>query len=725
MTEQQDQDRMDSQIDFLSRVEILSLLEPDDIGFVSALFTTHEIGMNEVLFREGDRGNELFIVKSGAVTSTLRLKDGSDRHIARFGPGDFFGEMSIFENAPRSATCVCAEPCTLLGLHERDFYRMIERRPDIAVKIMYRMLNITTQRLRGTGEFLSDMVQWGEAARRRSITDELTGAYNRRFLDDALAGQVDRARSEGSPLSLAMVDLDFFRDINAEHGHEGGDRCIVEVVRAFNRVLREGDLLARFGGDEFIVLMPNTPCETALEIAERGRAEVESLGLMKGCGGREGGLTISIGIASFPDDADDPAKLKEMADQALYLAKEWGRNQVALVANGAWKPTAHLIKRAITTIYEKNRIVGNIIDALGHYNHFLFLGHKSPDEDCIGSMVAFALIIGKFGRKAAIYLSEGVHEHFQYLLNICTHNAIDCIGPGDRVPGPVDVIVVCDTPKPAMIDAVPEIMGMLEDRLILKIEVDHHLGADSQYIGDEGYRLVTEATSSSELVGLLALKLSKRQDIMQRYNVQNPLSRNVILSVLTGIVGDTSMGQYIISRRQKRYYDIFSNLYNSMLAQETTKESNFVNKDEIFHEIQRLSSVEERCYRYIIGGKKFSRHIGYTVLGEDDMRYLYGEFDGDTIVSVTRSIADHLAEESGFLGLVAYDDGEHSGLVQFRLRRGQKFKTFDLRKVIELFSIEEGGGHEGAVGFRVPRGQIDDVQRYVAGLIEGIEKALA
>ena len=315
---------MDSIIDFLSRVEILSLLEPDDISIVSALFTTHEIGRGELLFREGDRGNELFIVKSGSVSSTIRLQDGSDRHIAHFEPGDFFGEMSIFENAPRSATCVCADTCTLLGLHERDFYRMIEGRPDIGVKILYRMLNITTQRLRDTGEFLSDMVQWGEAARRRSITDELTGAYNRRFLDDALAGQLDLARNEGKALSLVMVDLDFFRDINSGHGHEGGDRCIVEVVRAFNRILREGDLLARFGGDEFTILMNDTPCETALEIAEKARAEVESMEMMKGCGGREGGLTISMGIASFPEDADDPATLKEMADQALYRAKEGG-----------------------------------------------------------------------------------------------------------------------------------------------------------------------------------------------------------------------------------------------------------------------------------------------------------------------------------------------------------------------------------------------------------------
>jgi nanoRNase/pAp phosphatase (c-di-AMP/oligoRNAs hydrolase) len=381
-------------------------------------------------------------------------------------------------------------------------------------------------------------------------------------------------------------------------------------------------------------------------------------------------------------------------------------------------------KKSIPTIYEKNRIVDNIINALQEKNHFLFLGHQNPDEDCIGSMVAFALIAGKFSKKADVYISESMHEHFQYLLDICRHNAISCSETMDDINDTVDAIVVCDTPKPSMIDLNPFIQSLLDNRNILKIEIDHHLGADSIYIGDEGYRLVTEATSSSELVGLVAMKLAKRVDILKRYNISNPLSRNVILSVLTGIVGDTNMGQYIKSKRQKRYYDIFSNIYNTLLERETTKDTNFMNKDEVFHEIQRLSNVEDRCFQYIYGKKKFSESIGFVVLSRDDMKYLYGEFDNDTIVSVTRSVADHLAEESRRLGFVAYDDSDISGLVQFRLRRGQEFKKFDLRKVLKIFSFSNGGGHEGAIGFRVPGINVRDVEQYVQQLIEGIEKAI-
>lgn len=381
-------------------------------------------------------------------------------------------------------------------------------------------------------------------------------------------------------------------------------------------------------------------------------------------------------------------------------------------------------KQAIETIHEKNKIVDNIISALQAKQFFLFLGHKNPDEDCLGSMVAFALIVGKFSKRAHVHIGENVHEHFQYLLDICSHNAIGLSTTAEFNTADVDAVVVCDTPKPAMIDATPQMEALLSDSSMLKIEIDHHLGADSQYIGDEGYRLVTEATSSSELVGHIALKLAKRKDLIRRYNINHLLSRNVVLSILTGIVGDTNMGLYIKSRRQKRYYDIFSNLYNTLLVRATTQETNFMDKDEVFHEIQRLSTGEARCHKFFMDRKRSSGPIGYVVLGGDDMRLLTDEFDNDTIVSVSRSIADHLAEESTRLGLVVYDDSAQSGLVQFRLRRGQNYKTFDLRTVLDLFSIEDGGGHEGAIGFRIEKEKIPDLDGFVAKLVGGIVSAM-
>lgn len=381
-------------------------------------------------------------------------------------------------------------------------------------------------------------------------------------------------------------------------------------------------------------------------------------------------------------------------------------------------------KQAIETVHARNRIIDNIIDALQSKNHFLMLGHKNPDEDCLASMVAFALIVSKFSKKATVCLRARVHEHFQYLLSICRHNAIRCTATVEEEGEPVDALVLCDTPKPSMIDVDPSTERMVGDSSILRIEIDHHLGADSSYFGDEGYRLVTDANSASELVGLIALKLAKREDLLRRYNISNLLTRNIVLAVLTGIVGDTNMGRFIKSKRQKRYYDIFSNLYNSMLEGNTTKITNLTNKEEVFLEIQRLSSKEERCFQYLLDRKKFSSSIGYAVLTRDDMARLSDEFDEETIVSVSRSITDRLAEESRKLGMVAYDDSARTGLVQFRLRRGHAFRDFDLRRVLDIFSIGDGGGHEGAIGFRMEAARVGDITVFVEGLVEGIEKAI-
>lgn len=387
---------------------------------------------------------------------------------------------------------------------------------------------------------------------------------------------------------------------------------------------------------------------------------------------------------------------------------------------------AKMNKKNIYTIYEKNRIITNIIDAMLTRDHFLILGHKNPDEDCIASMVAFALLLSKFYKDVRICLGENIHEHFQYLLNICKYNSIQLLSICNNIEEPIDTIVVCDTPKPSMIESNDFINPVSRSKDVLIIEVDHHIGADSEYIGDEGYCLVNEASSACELIGHLALKLNYRKEILSQYQIVDLFSRNLVLAILTGIIGDSGLGQFLKSRREKRYYRIFSTLFNNLLTRETVKETNFSNMEQLFLELQRHSSEEERCYNYIMNKKRFSPSIGYVTMNQKDMDFLYEEFDEDTIITVSRAVADKLAEESKKLSLVVYyDNPESSNLIQFRVRRSHFYKKYDLRDILSLFSIENGGGHEGAIGFRIPKNQIKNLGLYVGHLIEGIEKAIA
>jgi len=213
--------------------------------------------------------------------------------------------------------------------------------------------------------------------------------------------------------------------------------------------------------------------------------------------------------------------------------------------------------------------------------------------------------------------------------------------------------------------------------------------------------------------------------ILSRFMIADPFSRNFVLAILTGIISDTNMGRFLKTKREKKYYAIFSSIYNEILAASTVRENNITSGDEIYRELQRLSRREEDCYQHIIGKRQLAGHIAYVVMTEDEMDALYRDYDPETINSVTKTAANDLAESTGKIGLVVFfDDKNVSDLIQFRMRRSQHFKTFDLRSVLDRFHIENGGGHEGAVGFRFPRGQINDARAYTDELVQGVNSIL-
>ncbi len=383
-------------------------------------------------------------------------------------------------------------------------------------------------------------------------------------------------------------------------------------------------------------------------------------------------------------------------------------------------------KNTIASIKRKNDITWNILDTLQNRRGFVMVGHTHPDEDCLASMVSFALLVSKFQKDATIYLPGDVHEHFKYLVNICKHNSITVVDSFEGGYPTYDTVVACDTPKPDMLVVTDSIKELMNDERSITIEFDHHLEADSEYIGDPDYALVTEASSACELVGLAALKLCSRPRILEAFDIHDLFSRNFVLSVLTGIIGDSKMGKFLKSRRERRFYDIFSGMFNELLTKKTTNARNFSNKEQVFEELGRLSEREEACFDFLSSRRKIDGPIGYVALDNEESKELFAKFDSDMIVSVSRSVADSIAEATRFLSLVAfYDLRDSSDLVQFRVRRSHKFKGYDVRAILNRFSIQNGGGHEGAIGFRFKKSEITDFHQLVNDLVEGIKEELA
>lgn len=161
--------------------------------------------------------------------------------------------------------------------------------------------------------------------RELNVRDQLTGAYNRRHLDSRLDEECKRHERYDRPFSVIMLDIDFFKKVNDQHGHEAGDRVLAEVAKRLSDSIRKTDCLVRYGGEEFCCFLPETVLESACLLADRFRAAVEQL--IISTGGRELQVTISLGVAQLKG-GDTPQSLLKRADDALYDAKHSGRNRV-------------------------------------------------------------------------------------------------------------------------------------------------------------------------------------------------------------------------------------------------------------------------------------------------------------------------------------------------------------------------------------------------------------
>jgi diguanylate cyclase (GGDEF)-like protein len=175
-------------------------------------------------------------------------------------------------------------------------------------------------------EVFNDMVKRLREGRRElerlSITDDLTGLYNRRYLMESLGNEVRRARRLKHPFALVMLDLDHFKEYNDASGHLAGDTALARIAAILRESTRDVDCAARYGGEEFVVLMPETEADGALETVQRIRARLANDEVV---GGK---LTLSIGITQFPEDGATPEALLAGADAALYQAKRTGRDRV-------------------------------------------------------------------------------------------------------------------------------------------------------------------------------------------------------------------------------------------------------------------------------------------------------------------------------------------------------------------------------------------------------------
>jgi diguanylate cyclase (GGDEF)-like protein len=319
----------------LIKSPLFSNMSELEFNAVTAFLERMRIRKGNAVFKEGDAGEDMFLLLSGALSAYVSQSDGTQRWLFDVKPGDFFGEMCIIANEPRSATLIAKEDTDVMVLQGIDFYRIIFEHPMIGFKMLKAISAVQNQWLNQSSKHLGDLMRWGETARRRAITDELTGLYNRRFLEESITDRFEQGSVGLRKMSLLMMDLDKVHAINERHGPQAGDQVIVTVAEILRSLMRSGDIAARLSGDEFAALLADTDQEDARVVAERIREAVLAREIpvpkTPGAAGLVSlNVRISIGIAVAPIHAKNVESLVFTADGALRKAKDRGRNRVEI-----------------------------------------------------------------------------------------------------------------------------------------------------------------------------------------------------------------------------------------------------------------------------------------------------------------------------------------------------------------------------------------------------------
>ena len=180
-------------------------------------------------------------------------------------------------------------------------------------------------------EALAKASQYRISIKKQSITDELTGLYNRKYLHHRLEAEMSRAKRYGTSLSCLLIDIDFFKTVNDMYGYDWGDVLLKKIAQMLEALIRKEDILTRYGDEEFILILPNTSEDNAYIFAERFRRDIEKMEFIPANEEERHPITISGGISSYPflENVEENANtIIRYAEHALYAAKKHGKNQI-------------------------------------------------------------------------------------------------------------------------------------------------------------------------------------------------------------------------------------------------------------------------------------------------------------------------------------------------------------------------------------------------------------
>ena len=305
----------------LSGLELFQGVRPDDVQDLLRRCDRCDLAPGELLLSPGERNQNVYVVLSGELNVHIGSTDSAV--LATMEVGACAGEMSIIEDRDPSAYVVAAEPTHLLVIHKDVLWDLIDASHEFAKNLLV----VLSERVRAHNHFIAESIGDWRKFEKHATTDALTGLGNRHAMEDTFPREVDRCLKDEVPVSLVMIDVDCFKRFNDMFGHVAGDRALSAVAKILGAQFRPRDLLVRYGGDEFAVLLPGSVEEEALAIAERVRQAVSGYTEDSPDSLIKVPIRVSMGVAQLDRDGSFESLLKA-ADAALYRAKDAGRDAV-------------------------------------------------------------------------------------------------------------------------------------------------------------------------------------------------------------------------------------------------------------------------------------------------------------------------------------------------------------------------------------------------------------
>ena len=294
------------------QLRLFSNVAASRVDQVLDAFRACELESGEILLSPSRPNQYLYLLIKGQLKVYLGSLDNPP--VSTLLVGDCAGEISFIDNQAPSAFVVASEPSSVLRLHRDALVSLFQQSPEL----MHNLLSLLCQRVRGGNRVLLDSEQ-------SANVDTLTGAFNRRWLEHVFERESTRCAFNQQPLSLLMLDVDHFKAYNDRHGHLAGDYALCLVANTLGEQLRPRDSLIRYGGEEFVILLPEIDENEARRIGERLRLSLQQLSSFYAPIGPLPGVTLSIGLAMMGQQ-DSLQDLIARADSALYRAKQQGRN---------------------------------------------------------------------------------------------------------------------------------------------------------------------------------------------------------------------------------------------------------------------------------------------------------------------------------------------------------------------------------------------------------------